>query len=728
MKKFILSRVTILCVVFVFMFSNIIALAAPVSTANKVALGTNPKGAPTLQVDKTYEVDVKEGQELWFKVNVAPIKGVKTHISIERKDVYGYMSIFNNLQKAERYDAPRDYIMKDMTINYPLSWDTSEHYVNLYAVESGTLKLIIKSETKAPEIPTQQSNPLCPSEVLSKVDGDILKNLSEFRNVRDKLLSSSDLGKSITNVYYNVSKQIYLPLITDKTLRNDLLNEAKNLDGFINALININNDKKTDYIIKDKDIEALKKIKDKASEKSDDKTKKEIDKVWNELELEKYSNKPLSKLVEDKLKHGNESLKSTEIIVNTSSNVDLTKIKDIVNSQLSKFKMAEKIDVKQVESLFDKLEKTFLVSIPSGKYIDILEKLLNKHSAVKFAEQNYIFKASDNDLGYNYQWNLENTTQKIPTIQGNTELELMFGKQIDIQGKKGADINYKSLANLTKSLKLNNVPIAVIDTGINYELADFKGKVDLNKGYNFVKNTKNVMDDNGHGTHVSGIIAAQANNGYSIAGINQYSTIIPIKALDANGAGDMYNIVKGIKHAVDNGAKVINMSLGDDPRITAMLDKLGIETLESSVFEEALKYAEDKNVTVVCASGNSFTNQISYPASSKYTISVGSISNSDVRSTFSNYGEGLDLVAPGESVPSLYNNGEVIYASGTSMASPHVAAVAGLLYSVDSTMTPSKAKDILHRTSRDLGEKGYDQVYGYGCLDVVKAVSTAAGK
>ena len=258
------------------------------------------------------------------------------------------------------------------------------------------------------------------------------------------------------------------------------------------------------------------------------------------------------------------------------------------------------------------------------------------------------------------------------------------------------------------SKKQSTVLVAVIDTGINPTYADFAGRVRMDLGYDFVNRQRLAIDDHGHGSHVAGVIAANSNNTYGMSGINAKASIIPIKVLSEDNYGSNSNIAKGIMHAVKNKAKVINMSIGGG--------------FSSRAIEDALAYAKKQGVLVVVASGNDGANKLSYPARSQYAFSVGSSNRFDKRSAFSNYGEGLDLIAPGQDIPSYLSDGESAFWSGTSMAAPHVAGVASLLYSLKPTIKASEVESILKKSAQDLGKKGYDTSYGYGRLDADRAV------
>jgi cell wall-associated protease len=200
-----------------------------------------------------------------------------------------------------------------------------------------------------------------------------------------------------------------------------------------------------------------------------------------------------------------------------------------------------------------------------------------------------------------------------------------------------------------------------------------------------------------------------SDNYYSVAGINQHASIIPVKLLDEDGWGNMANVALGIRHAVDNGAKVINLSLGSDNFVQTV--------------EDQLIYSKQKEVTVIAAAGNDGTSLLSYPGSSENVISVGATDNTDALARFSNSRNGIDIVAPSLKIASLTKNGEVKDAPGTSMATPHVVVVAGSIYAMKPDVTPDQVISLLTQNTVDIGTPGYDTTFGWGRLDAVKVVT-----
>lgn len=260
------------------------------------------------------------------------------------------------------------------------------------------------------------------------------------------------------------------------------------------------------------------------------------------------------------------------------------------------------------------------------------------------------------------------------------------------------------------------VNIAVIDTGVDYNHPDLKNRVKEELGYDFVNDDDDAMDDNGHGTHVTGIIAAEANNEEGIVGIvgELDVNIIPIKVLDKDGVGYSDTIAKGIEYAVEKGADIINLSLG------------GTEKDED--IDEAVKKALDEGVLVIAAAGNDKRNCDEYtPAGvdGVYTIAASNVLNRTTR--FSNFGESINITAPGAKILSTVPNGGYEAWDGTSMAAPVASGVAAMLMAHDSGVDSDKIKEILQTSSKDIMKEGEDMLSGYGVIDSKKAFEILTG-
>lgn len=311
-----------------------------------------------------------------------------------------------------------------------------------------------------------------------------------------------------------------------------------------------------------------------------------------------------------------------------------------------------------------------------------LMKYFAEHPASIYAEPNYLLLPNrrPNDEYYQeYQWNLP-----------------MIGME------QGWEITRGS----------NKVIVAVVDTGVDLKHPDFAGK--LVTGYNVLEDNDNPQDDNGHGTHVAGVIAATTNNRSGIAGMSWHSKIMPIKAIGADGAGSAFDIAQGIIWATDNGARVINLSVGN--------------YTSSAALKEACTYAYERNVALIAATGNDATDQPGYPAAYPEVMGVSAVDHNGDRADFSNYGDYVDVVAPGVDIPSTYVYNDYAALSGTSMACPHVAGLASLIISLQPTISNDKVYSIIRKTADDLGDTGKDALYGHGLINVNQAVQAAQTK
>jgi subtilisin family serine protease len=330
-------------------------------------------------------------------------------------------------------------------------------------------------------------------------------------------------------------------------------------------------------------------------------------------------------------------------------------------------KMVASLDAK-IKRDFDK----FIIIKSRSLTTKQLMKKLAEHPDSVFAEPNFLLlpNRTPNDPYYTeYQWNL-------PLIGMEQSWDVSEGS--------------------------SDVIVAVVDTGVDMEHPEFEGK--LVEGYNVLDGSNKPQDDNGHGTHVSGVIAAKTNNKDGIAGMTWKSKLMPVKAIGADGSGSAVDIAQGIYWATDHGADVINLSVGN--------------YTSSAALKEACKYAYDNNVVLVAASGNDASDQPSYPAAYDEVLSVAAVDHLKERADFSNFGDYVDVAAPGVDIPSTYIYSDYASLSGTSMACPHVAALAALVRSVHPDMKSHDVMELIRSSALDLGPPGHDQLYGYGMIDV----------
>jgi serine protease len=296
----------------------------------------------------------------------------------------------------------------------------------------------------------------------------------------------------------------------------------------------------------------------------------------------------------------------------------------------------------------------------------------------------------------------------------------------------------------------DGVVVAVLDTGVAYPGGSSAGdgSPDLGStrfvpGYDFIENDADPFDENGHGTHVASTIAEQTDNGYGLTGLAYGVKIMPLRVLDRGGGGDALAIARGIRFATLHGAKVINLSLNFKSHVTQ--DQI-------PQLLDAVEYAYEHGILIVAGAGNTGRDAVSYPALGRHILAVGATTEYGCLAEYSNYGDGLDLVAPGggddANIPgdprcrpgrrgspiyqmtlSSRSNGGFDIAGyiGTSMAAPHVAATAALVIAsgvLGPDPTPAAIEARLAETARDLGPEGRDTIYGWGLVDA--AAATAA--
>jgi hypothetical protein len=264
----------------------------------------------------------------------------------------------------------------------------------------------------------------------------------------------------------------------------------------------------------------------------------------------------------------------------------------------------------------------------------------------------------------------------------------------------------------TFSYTTDEIVIAILDTGIAHDHPEFAGRI--LPGYDFINDDNDPEDDHGHGTHVAGIAAAAIDNGVGIAGVCGFCKILPIKILNARKKGSPAGIEAGLRYAADHGADIALLSLG--------------ESIGSSSVISGIAYAREHGVLIVAAAGNENSDVNFYPAAYPGVFAVSATTRQDERWPWSNYGDYVAISAPGDTIFSTYpdlNNeyGGYLYMSGTSMAAPFVAGLAGLVLAQDPTRSALDVTRLITSTAVDLGEPGWDPQFGYGRIDPVAALT-----
>lgn len=257
------------------------------------------------------------------------------------------------------------------------------------------------------------------------------------------------------------------------------------------------------------------------------------------------------------------------------------------------------------------------------------------------------------------------------------------------------------------------IRVAVIDTGI--ELAHSDLSLNIKGSYNAINATKSANDDNGHGTHVAGIIGA-LDNTIGVVGAAPAVDLYAVKVLNRNGSGYISDIIEGIDWAIAHNMNVINMSLGASSDVQA--------------FHDAVIRAHDAGIVVVAAAGNDSGGAVNFPGAYPEVIGVSATDSNNTVASFSSVGPEVDLAAPGAAIYSTYKGQTYRTLNGTSMASPHIAGGAALLLSVPAkcdtdlsgACSPDEVKARLETTALDLGALGHDNQYGAGLLNIWSAI------
>jgi thermitase len=334
---------------------------------------------------------------------------------------------------------------------------------------------------------------------------------------------------------------------------------------------------------------------------------------------------------------------------------DKQEFKEVMNLEKSRVTRdsLKKMDIEQVKLKED---------VQTESIAETIENLEND-PAVQYIEPNYVMSIqSVNDPGYSEQWSLN-----------KIGVEEIWAETMGSSG----------------------VVIAVLDTGIDYSHPDRPKNIVL--GYDFINDDSNPQDDHGHGTFVSGVIAANTNNSTGIAGICQNCSIMPVKVMDNNGMGTYADVANGIVWSADNGADIINLSIGG--------------YAYSQILQDAVSYAQSKGVLVIAAGGNQGISSPLYPAAYPNVIGVSATTQNDEKWSRSNYGSYIDISAPGVSIYGL-TLGSYRSQTGTSAAAPHIVGIAGLLMSKNQALSPNLIVQQLYQNTVDLGIEGKDYSFG----------------
>jgi subtilisin family serine protease len=401
--------------------------------------------------------------------------------------------------------------------------------------------------------------------------------------------------------------------------------------------------------------------------------------------------------------------RTNQILVKFKPHISLFSIDSAIQSyQTSKIRQIPLLNVYQLQ-------------IPENMTIDEMIYTLGKNPDIEYVEPNYIFRITEepNDFYFEYQYGLLNRGNRIAPID-------VPGAPT---GKSDADIKAVPAWDETKGL--DTVTIAVLDTGVDLQHPDIDAKI-ASPGKDFINEDDEADDDEGHGTFVAGIAAAETDNGIGVAGVAWNCKILPVKVFDEQGETDSAWVAEAIIWAADQGADVINMSFGG---------RIGFGQNVSQTIEDSLTYAYNfdngegmgRGVVLVASSGNDGEEGVLYPASSPKVLAVGATDSQDQLADFSTYGEEMDVVAPGDWIWSIFPvdltpPGYDYYGwgDGTSFSAPFVAGLAAMIRSIKPWLDVDEIMNVIRYTADDVNSDehpGKDIYMGYGRINMLKALA-----
>ena len=681
------------------------------SPSNTWAHGNTPETALLLRVGEgPIEITIENpGDVIWVRAEFDDPDNV-SHVSFETMGEYDtYMYLYKDLEDAlaDNYlekddDSGEGYNAKICySIGYP-----SPYYLKLKMYSNqvtGTFQLDSEMYYEDPE-DCPHMGP-CAMVAASKNEPDARKVLFIMRSIKNNLLIRTELGCEVIDLYYAISKDIFWDLLADLQFARKLYSFALNLMPLMEEILKVSINEGTGMVLSQDMIETMSELKDLLKEKISKENFEKLEAFWYKLNLNQNVGKSIEFIlsITGFLPSERVCLTLDKNLLYLASKFDLIikfrknlpQAPKVVSNQLiTGIKAVDEVfsaylvnsicpvfrKIKNKESTVG-LERIYKICLKEPTDLDLLIQKLIEIPEIEYAEKNKIYQSVSNDVYFPLQYPLENHEYPEADIRATEAWELETGNP--------------------------SVLVSVVDTGIDYYHADLKERVRVDLGYDYVNEDADPLDDNGHGTHVAGIIGASYNNFFAVAGVAPGISLIPFKVLDEYGMGTADDVALAIQASADVGANVINLSLGGD---------------FSNVIEDALHYAYESGSLAIAAAGNDGIGELTYPASSEYTVSVGATDNKNQRAYFSNYGEGLDIMAPGDSVLSLYISGLACFASGTSMATPHVCGVAALIISKLELTSVEEIKNRLFENALDLGDPGYDTEFGWGLVDAFSAI------
>ncbi len=365
-----------------------------------------------------------------------------------------------------------------------------------------------------------------------------------------------------------------------------------------------------------------------------------------------------------------------ELIIRISDNTTMKRVAALMDEHdISIIRQVDKLGMARVK-------------IPAGMSLPEAEKLLKEIGDVEHTERNI-------------RTEMPKEIRELPMLGPGQPMTavLQDGKELIAIGDAQERASYG-----------NNVRIALLDTGVDGTHPDLVDRVI--GGYNFVDDTADVSDQNGHGTACAGILVGTGRGADTVGGIAPQAYLIPIKVMNDAGKGESFAVIEGLVYAVDQGAKVINLSIGTKST--------------SSALKEAIDYVLSKGAIVVGAAGNDGSTDILKPGAYPEVICVGAVDGTRQYAPFSNYGEEIDIVAPGVAIYTTAPDGRYMQFSGTSSAAPFVSGALAALISENPYMSAEEITTKLLEGADNLGYAGHDEYFGEGMLNLKRSLISKA--
>ncbi|HEX4952986.1 MAG TPA: S8 family peptidase [Thermoanaerobaculia bacterium] len=674
-------------------------------------------GSPQDPIDispggQSITIDIaRPGQAVWARATFPVTTGVSHGVFETAGSVDPRIYLYQDVDHAQqdRYfreddDSGQGVNAKiEQVLSYP-----APYYLKLTlfsASSTGRFTLRFSQDLRPPE--ACPSTGPCAMVVAVRGFGAAARTLRVMRNIRYDLLAGTSTGEDIIDLYYSISRDLVGDLLTNPELRGELLGRIVPLMPLLEEVSRVAVGQPTGHVVTAEEAGLALELGDLILEHVTPATGQRVLALMARMQVEAAVGLTAEAALAERgllpavpspwaLDEELRAFRRGEVLVKLRAPATpaLTLRNGLLETGLAEVdRVLRPYVFEQAGPLFQAesargSDLSRVLRLRAGPDEDVLALVaaLRGQPEVEYAQLNGRATVLSEDVYFPHQYGLNNRTNP----------------QADIDAPEAWSVERGRVSTL----------VAVIDTGIDRHHADLAGRVRTDLGFDFADGDPEANDAHGHGSHVSGILAAAADNRYAIAGVAPGVSVIPIKVLSDSGSGSWSDVAAGIVHAAQVGARVINLSLGGpDP---------------DPVVEDSLRFAADRGVLSVAAAGNDGTEGLLYPASSPYTLSVGALDAANQLAYFSNFGAGLDLTAPGVDIVSLFQEGQVCNASGTSMATPHVAGVAALLASQDGAADRVTLAERLEDGARDLGQPGYDTRFGWGGVNAARSLALGA--